>query len=134
MTGHHSSFSLAQLRVLYSSSSCTQASSRPTRLNGVYLSTAPDSMAGADPLGLCRRVAWLDFTTAQTIFSELEKSISEIEFTCKSGILKVKKKNGLIELNFPSRPPIDCEIPDEEAEKINTVQEAIDYVNSNSSN
>ena len=28
----------------------------------------------------------------------------------------------------------DCEIPDEEAEKINTVQEAIDYVNSHSSN
>lgn len=51
--------------------------------------------------------------SAFIIFLELEKSISEIEFNCKSGILKVQKKNHLIELNFPSRPPVDCDIPNE---------------------
>ena len=39
-----------------------------------------------------------------------------------------------VELVMALEEEFDCEIPDEEAEKIDTVQEAIDYVNSNSSN
>ena len=39
-----------------------------------------------------------------------------------------------VELVMALEEEFDCEITDEEAEKINTVQEAIDYVNSHSSN
>ena len=39
-----------------------------------------------------------------------------------------------VELVMALEEEFDCEIPDEEEEKINTVQEAIDYVNSHSSN
>ncbi|MBK7354146.1 MAG: acyl carrier protein [Nitrosomonas sp.] len=39
-----------------------------------------------------------------------------------------------VELVMALEEEFDCEIPDEEAEKINTLQEAIDYVNSHSSN
>ncbi len=39
-----------------------------------------------------------------------------------------------VELVMALEEEFDCEIPDEEAEKINTVQEAIDYVNSHSTN
>ena len=39
-----------------------------------------------------------------------------------------------VELVMELEEEFDCEIPDEEAEKINTVQEAIDYVNSHSTN
>ena len=39
-----------------------------------------------------------------------------------------------VELVMALEEEFDCEIPDEEAEKINTVQDAIDYVNSHSSN
>lgn len=39
-----------------------------------------------------------------------------------------------VELVMALEEEFDCEIPDEEAEKINTVQEAIDYVSSHSSN
>ncbi|OYY92596.1 MAG: acyl carrier protein, partial [Methylophilales bacterium 16-45-7] len=36
-----------------------------------------------------------------------------------------------VELVMALEEEFDCEIPDEEAEKITTVQQAIDYVNSN---
>ena len=39
-----------------------------------------------------------------------------------------------VELVMALEEEFDCEIPDEEAEKINTVQEAIDYVNLHSTN
>lgn len=39
-----------------------------------------------------------------------------------------------VELVMALEEEFECEIPDEEAEKINTVHEAIDYVNSHSSN
>lgn len=38
-----------------------------------------------------------------------------------------------VELVMALEEEFECEIPDEQAEKINTVQEAIDYVASNSS-
>jgi len=39
------------------------------------------------------------------IFKELTQLADTITFNCKSGLLIVKRKGGLIELNFPSRPP-----------------------------
>lgn len=38
-----------------------------------------------------------------------------------------------VELVMALEEEFDCEIPDEEAEKINTVQEAINYINSHQS-
>ncbi len=38
-----------------------------------------------------------------------------------------------VELVMALEEEFECEIPDEQAEKINTVQEAIDYVNENAS-
>ena len=38
-----------------------------------------------------------------------------------------------VELVMALEEEFECEIPDEEAEKINTVQEAIDYVTNNTS-
>ncbi len=38
-----------------------------------------------------------------------------------------------VELVMALEEEFECEIPDEQAEKINTVQEAIDYVTANSS-
>ena len=38
-----------------------------------------------------------------------------------------------VELVMALEEEFECEIPDEEAEKITTVQQAIDYVNSNKS-
>ena len=39
-----------------------------------------------------------------------------------------------VELVMALEEEFECEIPDEQAEKINTVQEAIDYVSENASN
>lgn len=39
-----------------------------------------------------------------------------------------------VELVMALEEEFECEIPDEQAEKINTVQEAIDYVNENANN
>jgi len=39
-----------------------------------------------------------------------------------------------VELVMALEEEFECEIPDEQAEKINTVQEAIDYVNSTANN
>lgn len=38
-----------------------------------------------------------------------------------------------VELVMALEEEFDCEVPDEEAEKITTVQEAIDYINSSQS-
>lgn len=38
-----------------------------------------------------------------------------------------------VELVMALEEEFECEIPDEEAEKINTVQQAIDYINSQKS-
>lgn len=57
--------------------------------------------------------------SAFIIFTELDKTIIEIEFLSKSGILIVKKNKDLIELNFPSRIPTECNIPNELIEGLN---------------
>ncbi len=38
-----------------------------------------------------------------------------------------------VELVMALEEEFDCEIPDDEAEKITTVQQAVDYINSNAS-
>jgi len=43
--------------------------------------------------------------TAYVLFNEINKTADSIRFHCKSGLLEVKRKGGLIELNFPSRMP-----------------------------
>lgn len=50
--------------------------------------------------------------SAYIIFNELNYASDNIVFTCKSGMLEVKKKNDLIELNFPSRMPEPCHAPE----------------------
>lgn len=50
--------------------------------------------------------------SAYIIFNHLNHTSDTIDFTCKSGLLQVKKKGDLIELNFPSRMPVDCDAPE----------------------
>ncbi len=51
--------------------------------------------------------------SAFIIFKELNTAADVIHFNCKSGLLVVRRKGGLIELNFPSRPPQPLrEVPD----------------------
>ncbi|MDF2588889.1 MAG: PhzF family phenazine biosynthesis protein [Anaerocolumna sp.] len=42
----------------------------------------------------------------------LDNSITQVEFHTKSGILSVQKDNELFTLDFPSRVPVSCQIPD----------------------
>lgn len=51
--------------------------------------------------------------SAFVIFYFLQHPTDTIRFNCKSGLLEVKKKGELIELNFPSRVPIECEAPED---------------------
>jgi len=48
--------------------------------------------------------------SAYIIFNHLNYSSNTIQFNCKSGLLEVKKKGDLIELNFPSRMPAATEV------------------------
>ncbi|WP_103068309.1 PhzF family phenazine biosynthesis protein [Aquimarina sediminis] len=52
--------------------------------------------------------------SAYVIFNYIDTTIDEITFSSKSGVLKAKKEdNGSITLDFPSRPPLPVEIPNE---------------------
>lgn len=48
--------------------------------------------------------------SAFVIFNYLNHNSDTIHFNCKSGLLEVKKKGDLIELNFPSRMPVATEV------------------------
>ena len=48
--------------------------------------------------------------SAFVIFNFLNHNSDTIYFTCKSGLLDVKKNGDLIELNFPSRMPVETEV------------------------
>ncbi len=50
--------------------------------------------------------------TAFVLFNYLDYAGEVIKFRTKSGILDVRKKEDLIELNFPSRIPQQCEAPE----------------------
>ncbi len=51
--------------------------------------------------------------TAFVIFTELGHSGDTIRFHTMSGELIVVKKGDLLEMNFPSRMPVDCDIPED---------------------
>lgn len=51
--------------------------------------------------------------SAFVLFNHLNYPGEVIEFQSKSGILKVRKKGDLIELDFPARIPQPCEVPEE---------------------
>jgi PhzF family phenazine biosynthesis protein len=50
--------------------------------------------------------------TAFVIFNHLDYRSDTITFNTKSGELVVTRKGDLIELNFPSRVPVECEAPE----------------------
>lgn len=50
--------------------------------------------------------------TAYVIFTYLDKSIMNIKFNTKSGILEVSKEGGLLAMIFPSREGEKCNIPE----------------------
>lgn len=50
--------------------------------------------------------------TAYVLFNELGYTSEVIRFHSKSGLLTVTKKDDLMEMNFPARMPVACEIPD----------------------
>lgn len=49
--------------------------------------------------------------TAYVLFNELGYTKEEIRFHSKSGLLTVTKKGDLMEMNFPARMPVACDIP-----------------------
>ncbi len=51
--------------------------------------------------------------TAHVLFNHLNYTENPIRFNSKSGLLKVKKENGLIVLEFPASPVTEIEIPAE---------------------
>ena len=50
---------------------------------------------------------------AYVIFTYLGFNEKIISFESRSGLLTVERADGLLIMNFPSRPPIPCQIPDE---------------------
>ncbi|WP_018617209.1 PhzF family phenazine biosynthesis protein [Segetibacter koreensis] len=50
--------------------------------------------------------------TAFVLFNYLDYRGEVIKFRTKSGVLEVRKKGDLIELNFPTRMPQPCEVPE----------------------
>lgn len=57
--------------------------------------------------------------TAFVLFNYLDFSEEVIKFLTKSGVLEVRKKGDLIELNFPGRMPQACEAPQELLKGVN---------------
>ena len=59
--------------------------------------------------------------------------VNEAEVKNESSFVNVLGADSLdtVELVMALEEEFECEIPDEQAEKINTVQEAIDYVTAN---
>lgn len=49
--------------------------------------------------------------SAYVIFNILGNNENVILFESKSGLLTVKRNNNLLEMDFPSQPPVNCEIP-----------------------
>lgn len=62
-----------------------------------------------DEVDLCGHAT---LASAYVIFSYFEKSGKTIHFTSKSGSLFVGKKDDMIILDFPSKPPKNCPAPD----------------------
>lgn len=56
--------------------------------------------------------------TAHVLFEELGDSATVITFETRSGELFVKKRDGLLEMDFPTRKPDRCEVPAELVEAL----------------
>jgi PhzF family phenazine biosynthesis protein len=63
--------------------------------------------------------------SAFIIFNHLSYRSNTIKLSCKSGMLEVKKVGLMIELNFPSRPPEECEAPENLLKGINIAPSAV---------
>jgi PhzF family phenazine biosynthesis protein len=50
--------------------------------------------------------------SAYVLYELLGETADVLKFQTRSGQLKVGRKNGLLVLDFPSRPAVDCEIPE----------------------
>jgi PhzF family phenazine biosynthesis protein len=48
--------------------------------------------------------------SAFVLFEESENKVDEIRFKTRNGLMKVTRRNGLLYLDFPSRPVQSCEI------------------------
>ena len=82
---------------------------------------------------------WEDITVMSSIEERVKKivveqlGVKEDEVTNEASFVDDLGADSLdtVELVMALEEEFECEIPDEEAEKITTVQQAIDYVNSN---
>jgi PhzF family phenazine biosynthesis protein len=63
--------------------------------------------------------------TAFVIFNELSSDEKVLKFETMSGMLSVEKEDDLLILDFPSRPPVACEIPEGMIECIGKYPEEI---------
>lgn len=50
--------------------------------------------------------------SAHVLFEHLDFSSNTIIFSSRSGPLSVSRSNEWLEMNFPSQPPVECDIPD----------------------
>ena len=51
--------------------------------------------------------------SAFVIFTELDPKSSKVEFTSKSGPLRVERIGEMLSMDFPSQPPVECDRPAE---------------------
>ncbi len=51
--------------------------------------------------------------SAYAVFQFLNTSLTRVEFSTKSGVLTVEREGSLLSMNFPSRPPSSCDMPDD---------------------
>ena len=63
--------------------------------------------------------------SAFIIFHDLAPSANSIRFATKSGALIVTRDGDLLSLDFPSRPPVECEAPPQLAQALGAKPEAI---------
>lgn len=50
---------------------------------------------------------------AYVLYNSLGYDRNRIEFDSRSGVLSVLQKDGWLVMDFPSQPPVSCEVPDE---------------------
>lgn len=66
-------------------------------------------MTPATEVDLCGHAT---LATAHVLFSELGNPAERLSFRTISGTLKAARRGELIELDFPSRPPVPCSLPE----------------------
>jgi len=66
-------------------------------------------MTPAQEIDLCGHAT---LATAHVLFSELGLTSEAVHFNTLSGMLSANRLGDLVELDFPSRPPVPCDITD----------------------